>query len=138
VHRDLKPENLLLDEDSDFANIKVIDFGTSALLDNTRPISERYGTPYYTAPEILQNRFSEKCDVWSCGVILYLMLCGTPPFNGETDDDIYNQIIEARYSMEGELWNDVSQASKDLVSKMLTRNPKKRISASEALCHPWI
>jgi calcium-dependent protein kinase len=80
---------MLLDQASDAANLKVIDFGTSALLDNTRNINQRYGTPYYTAPEILKNRFSDKSDIWSCGVILYIMLIGRPPFNGSSDEEIY-------------------------------------------------
>jgi calcium-dependent protein kinase len=85
VHRDLKPENLLLEQHSETASIKVIDFGTSALIDPKKVLSQKLGTPYYTAPEVLKSNYNEKCDVWSCGVIMYIMLCGYPPFNGGND-----------------------------------------------------
>jgi calcium-dependent protein kinase len=74
VHRDLKPENLLLESHSETANIKVIDFGTSVLIDPKKVLKQRLGTPYYTAPEVLTKTYNEKCDVWSCGVIMYIML----------------------------------------------------------------
>lgn len=82
VHRDLKPENLLFDQKKQNANIKVIDFGTSRKFDPTKKLTKRLGTPYYIAPEVLKKNYDEKCDVWSCGVILYILLCGYPPFNG--------------------------------------------------------
>lgn len=82
VHRDLKPENLLFDTKKDNANLKVIDFGTSRKMDSQKKLTKRLGTPYYIAPEVLKKNYDEKCDIWSCGVIMYILLCGYPPFNG--------------------------------------------------------
>ena len=82
MHRDLKPENLLLDSRSQNANVKVVDFGTSKLFNPNVKMKKRLGTPYYIAPEVLEGNYDEKCDVWSCGVILYIVLSGYPPFNG--------------------------------------------------------
>ena len=82
VHRDLKPENVLYESNKPDSQLKVIDFGTSRVYDPTKKMAQRLGTPYYIAPEILQKKYNEKCDVWSCGVILYIMLSGIPPFNG--------------------------------------------------------
>ncbi len=92
VHRDLKPENLLLDSEKDNAMIKVIDFGTSQSFDPNSKMHQTYGTPYYIAPEILAGEYTEKCDVWSCGVILYILLSGKPPFDGDTDEEILRNV----------------------------------------------
>ena len=85
VHRDLKPENLLLDKDTENPKIKIIDFGTSQVFSGDKKMSQKFGTPYYIAPEVLKKSYNEKCDLWSCGVILYILLCGYPPFNGAND-----------------------------------------------------
>lgn len=85
VHRDLKPENLLLESNRPDSEIKVIDFGTSRFYDPSRKMNSKFGTPYYIAPEVLKKSYTEKCDVWSCGVILYILLSGFPPFNGPDD-----------------------------------------------------
>lgn len=85
VHRDLKPENILLEKDKDFDKIKIIDFGTSLLIEEGDIIKEKLGTPYYIAPEVLKKKYTTKCDIWSCGVIAYIVLCGKPPFNGDTE-----------------------------------------------------
>ena len=85
VHRDLKPENVLLEASKEFDQIKVIDFGTAQVFRKGEHLKETIGTPYYIAPEVLANSHNEKCDIWSAGVILYILLCGYPPFNGEND-----------------------------------------------------
>ena len=85
VHRDLKPENVLLEANKDFDQIKIIDFGTSLQFDPSKFLDEKLGTPYYIAPEVLNKKYNEKCDIWSCGVILYIILSGVPPFNGAND-----------------------------------------------------
>jgi calcium-dependent protein kinase len=92
VHMDLKPENLLLDTEGENGIIKVIDFGTSQKFDPNQKMNQTYGTPYYIAPEILQGEYTERCDVWSCGVILYILLCGKPPFDGDTDEEILKNV----------------------------------------------
>ena len=92
VHRDLKPENLLLDSESPGSLIKVIDFGTSQSFDPDSKMNQTYGTPYYIAPEILAGEYNEKCDIWSCGVIMFILLSGRPPFDGSTDDEILQNV----------------------------------------------
>ena len=92
VHRDIKPENLLYETDKPDSVLKVIDFGVSTLWDPTKTMSERVGTPYYIAPEVLRMKYDSKCDIWSCGVVLYMLLCGYPPFSGSTNDDIMRKV----------------------------------------------
>ena len=96
------------------------------------------GTPYYIAPEVLAEKYDEKCDVWSCGVIMYIMLCGYPPFNAESDELILEKIKTGKFTFPPEEWDTISPLAKDLVSKMLTFHPSKRLSASECLEHKWL
>jgi calcium-dependent protein kinase len=96
------------------------------------------GTPYYIAPEVLQEIYDEKCDIWSCGVILYIFLCGYPPFNGDNDTEIMKSVKKGIYDFPVEEWGSVSKEAKDLVSNMLKYDPKQRFSAKECLAHPWI
>ncbi len=99
VHRDLKPENILIDSVTDSKIvIKVIDFGTAETFTPTSKLRSTMGTPYYIAPEVLMKSYNEKCDVWSCGVILYILLSGTPPFNGATDEDIMRAVKKTKFS----------------------------------------
>mmetsp|Transcript_4903 Transcript_4903/g.9178 ORF Transcript_4903/g.9178 Transcript_4903/m.9178 type:complete len:488 (+) Transcript_4903:452-1915(+) len=137
VHRDLKPENLLLSSKTEL-NLKVIDFGTSGLCEPHKKLHARYGTSYYIAPEVIKGKYNELCDMWSCGVILYILLVGKPPFNGATEKEIMMKVLQADYSLQGQEWANISQEAKDLLSKMLTKSSKKRISASQAIVHPWI
>jgi calcium-dependent protein kinase len=99
---------------------------------------QTYGTPYYIAPEILAGEYNEKCDIWSCGVILYILLCGRPPFDGENDDQILENVAKGLYKISGPIWSKVSTEGIDLVRKMLQFDPEKRISAQLALSHQWI
>ena len=138
VHRDLKPENLLLDKESENPRVTIIDFGTSGVFDPAKKMSQKYGTPYYIAPEVLKKSYNEKCDLWSCGVILYILLCGYPPFNGSTDKQIIQAVLSGKYTIDEPEWAEVSADAKDLVAKLLTFNPDERISAFDALKHPWI
>ena len=96
---------------------------------------QTYGTPYYIAPEILAGEYNEKCDVWSCGVILYILLCGRPPFDGENDDEILENVSKGIYKISGPIWSKVSVEGIDLVRKMLMFDPEKRISANAAMTH---
>ena len=93
----------------------------------------RLGTAYYIAPEVLKGEYDEKCDVWSCGVILYILLCGYPPFNGETDDQIFERIKTGKFSYPSPEWDNVSVHAKELIQKMLEFDSKVRISAQEAI-----
>ena len=147
VHRDLKPENLLLENTVSTENlggkkgmkIKIIDFGTSQIYDSSthKKMEERYGTPYYIAPDVLNKSYTEKWDVWSLGVILYILLVGYPPFNGSDDKKIIDAVKKGKYTLDEPEWDDVSEEAVDLVRKCLTYDPDKRISAAEALAHPW-
>ena len=138
AHRDLKPENLLyLKEGSEEDNpIKVVDFGLSRNIDIKKILSSKVGTAYYVAPEILAGNYNEKCDIWSSGVILYILLSGEPPFNGPSDSDILSKIKSYKYDFPAEKWNNISMEAKDLISKMLLPE-KERLSASQVLQHPW-
>jgi len=88
VHRDLKPENILLEQSKDYSEIKIIDFGCSLVYDDSKENDDKLGTPYYIAPEVISKKYGPKCDVWSCGVIAYILLSGIPPFNGSNDKEI--------------------------------------------------
>ncbi len=101
VHRDLKPENLLYDTDLPGASLKVIDFGTSQVYDPAKKMNQTYGTPYYIAPEILAGEYNEKCDIWSLGVLLFILLSGKPPFDGATDDEILENVQKGVYKISG-------------------------------------
>ena len=138
VHRDLKPENLLLEKDGPDALLKIIDFGTSKIFDSDMKMTQKYGTAYYIAPEVLRREYNEKCDIWSCGVILYILLCGKPPFYGRSDKEILEKVARGQYSMEDKVWGKVSRAAKDLISKMLQMSTTARISAKQALEDNWI
>mmetsp|Transcript_16048 Transcript_16048/g.17955 ORF Transcript_16048/g.17955 Transcript_16048/m.17955 type:complete len:502 (-) Transcript_16048:65-1570(-) len=138
VHRDLKPENLLLESKAAHAQIKVIDFGTSSLFQGEEKLTDKFGTAYYVAPEVLKGAYDEKCDLWSTGVILYILLSGCPPFNGRDDKEILGKVASGKFSFKEKIWNNISEEAKDIIRKLLTYDPEERISASEALHHPWI
>jgi len=138
AHRDLKPENLLyLKEGSEINNpIKIIDFGLSQEINVKKILNSKVGTAYYVSPEILQGNYSEKCDVWAAGVILYVLLSGEPPFNGPSDGVIYSKIRQFKFNFPEKRWNKISNGAKDLLSKMLVPE-SQRLSASQVLEHPW-
>ena len=137
VHRDLKPENILMDNDTDDLTIKLIDWGCAQTIKSAKQSKQADGTAYYIAPEVLKGEYDEKCDIWACGVIFYILLCGYPPFNGETDDEIYEAVLSGKFQFPEEDWDQVSQDAKDLIKKMLTKDPKKRISALYSMQDVW-
>ena len=140
IHRDLKPENILIEsseeKDKDFFHIKIIDFGTCEIL-KKKKLTEQIGTSFYMAPEILKNGYNEKCDLWSCGVILYILLCGSPPFYGKNEKEIFKKILDGNFTFKHKIWKKISTEGKNLVLKLLQLNPTKRISAKEALEDVW-
>ncbi|KAL6285328.1 hypothetical protein ACE6H2_009718 [Prunus campanulata] len=138
MHRDLKPENFLFDSEEEDAALKATDFGLSVFYKPGETFSDVVGSPYYVAPEVLRKHYGQESDVWSAGVILYILLSGVPPFWAETEIGIFRQILQARLDFESEPWPGISESAKDLLRKMLERNPKKRVTAHEVLCHPWI
>jgi len=143
VHRDLKPENILLEKDKGFDHLKICDFGTAKLFDEEAGgakarLKDSVGSPYYIAPEVLAGSYGTKCDVWSCGVIAYIVLSGVPPFNGFSDEEIYDRIMEGRYNFDGDEWSDISDEAVDFISSLLTYEEKDRPTAHEALTHKWL
>ena len=138
VHRDLKPENILLEQNKEFDQIKIIDFGTSLVYDPNRNLDEKLGTPYYIAPEVLNKNYNEKCDIWSAGVITYILLSGMPPFNGQSDQEIMKKVREGSFSFDDRIWQTISENAKNFISSLLTYNPEERPSAEVALRHPWL
>jgi len=140
VHRDLKPENLLYASPADDANLKVADFGLARMLTAGDMMKTACGTPGYVAPEILKNKGydSGAVDMWSAGVILYILLCGFPPFYEEELPALFDQILHARYDFPSPWWDNISADGKDLVKKLLELDVKKRLTAAQVLAHPWM
>ena len=139
VHRDLKPENILIvDRDkNNYPRIKICDFGTSKMFEKGAVQKKLVGSSYYIAPEVLKKSYDEKCDIWSCGVILYILLSGRPPFGGENDKEIMARVAQGKYDLVSAPFNKISKNCIDLIKKLLVMEPKRRINAQEALSHPW-
>ncbi|XP_077426315.1 calcium/calmodulin-dependent protein kinase type II delta 2 chain isoform X4 [Vanacampus margaritifer] len=140
VHRDLKPENLLLASKLKGAAVKLADFGLAIEVQGDQQAWFGFaGTPGYLSPEVLRkDPYGKPVDMWACGVILYILLVGYPPFWDEDQHRLYQQIKAGAYDFPSPEWDTVTPEAKDLINKMLTINPSKRITASEALKHPWI
>ena len=148
VHRDLKPENLLYisnDENTpEYKHIKVADFGLARHQGPTNPMRTTCGTPGYVAPEVLDPRlwgpsgYGPAIDVWSIGVVLYILLCGFPPFYSENTSTLFRQIRRGDYSFPSPYWDCISDSAKDLVRRMLVVDPSKRLTAEQCLQHRWI
>ena len=137
VHRDLKPENILLTDDTDHATIKIADFGFA------RPVAAGLttacGTPGYVAPEIINGRpYGKSVDVWSLGVITYILLCGYPPFYHTNQTQLFKAIREGKFAFDSPYWDPISDSAKDLISKCLTVDVHKRLDIDGVLAHPWI
>ncbi|XP_030640876.1 calcium/calmodulin-dependent protein kinase type IV [Chanos chanos] len=140
VHRDLKPENLLYADLSLDAPLKIADFGLSKIIDEQVTMRTVCGTPGYCAPEILRgNAYGPEVDMWSVGVILYILLCGFEPFfDPRGDQYMYSRILNCDYEFVSPWWDEVSLNAKDLVSKLIVLDPQKRLSVQQALQHPWV
>ncbi|KAF5750209.1 putative calcium-dependent protein kinase [Tripterygium wilfordii] len=138
IHRDLKPENFLFANKKETALLKAIDFGLSVFFRPGETFNEIVGSPYYMAPEVLKRNYGPEVDVWSAGVILYILLCGVPPFWAETEQGVAQAIIRSVIDFKREPWPKVSENAKDLVRKMLDPDPKHRLTAQQVLEHPWL
>ena len=138
VHRDLKPENLLYaSEKSDV--IKLADFGLSNILSPDRMLATACGTPGYVAPEVLMHTgYGSEVDMWSLGVITYILLCGCPPFYDENQARLFSKIKRGEFSFPSPFWDQVSIPAKELIDSMLIINPKKRATARDVMDHPWL
>ena len=136
-HRDLKPENILCLNDSDDKNsqLKIIDFGLSKHF-KLNKLNSRVGSVYYISPEVIDGAYTEKCDIWSGGVLLFLLLSGKLPFTGKDDHEIFSKIKSCSYSMDDKIWENISNEAKDLIRHMLVPE-NERFSAKDVLAHPW-
>uniref|UniRef100_A0A0E0LHF0 non-specific serine/threonine protein kinase n=1 Tax=Oryza punctata TaxID=4537 RepID=A0A0E0LHF0_ORYPU len=138
MHRDLKPENFLFVNHKEDSPLKTIDFGLSIFFKPGETYSDVVGSPYYVAPEVLMKHYGREVDVWSAGVIIYILLSGVPPFWDESEQGIFEQVLKGDLDFSSDPWPAISDSAKDLVRKMLNRDPRKRLTAHEALCHPWV
>jgi len=138
LHRDLKPENFLLADDSDEAELKATDFGLSIFFKEGQVFRDIVGSAFYVAPEVLNRRYSKEADIWSLGVILYILLSGVPPFYGETEEQIFQQVLKGKLDLSTGPWASISDPAKDCVRRMLVREPRMRATAKEIINHPWV
>ncbi|AEE82415.2 calcium-dependent kinase-like protein [Arabidopsis thaliana] len=145
VHRDLKPENFLFSSKDENAMLKAIDFGCSVYIKEGKTFERVVGSKYYIAPEVLEGSYGKEIDIWSAGVILYILLSGVPPFQTGIESIIVStlcivdaEIKECRLDFESQPWPLISFKAKHLIGKMLTKKPKERISAADVLEHPWM
>ena len=136
-HRDLKPENILFSNVADDSCLKLIDFGLSKVIDGDKNLKGAVGTTFYMAPEVITGNYNEKCDIWALGVILYIMLCGKPPFYSQNEEELKKNICSMKYTFDYPEFKKVSQDAIDLIKKILVP-PEKRLSAAEILQTPWI
>ncbi|XP_015896537.2 calcium-dependent protein kinase 1 [Ziziphus jujuba] len=138
MHRDLKPENFLFLGTDDASPLKATDFGLSVFFKPGDVFKDLVGSAYYVAPEVLRRNYGAEADIWSCGVILYILLSGVPPFWGENEQSIFDAVLHGHIDFSSDPWPSISSSAKDLVKKMLREDPKERLSANEVLNHPWM
>lgn len=139
-HRDLKPENFLFTttEAIEKSSLKIIDFGLAHEFGPDTVLTTKAGTPYYVAPQVLQGRYDQSADLWSCGVLTYVLLCGYPPFHGCTDADVLTKVRVGTFSFNQTFWKNVSEDAKNLIRMLLKMNPRDRYTAEQALNHVWV
>ncbi|KAF5202937.1 Cdpk-related protein kinase [Thalictrum thalictroides] len=138
VHRDLKPENFLFTSKDENSQLKAIDFGLSDFVKPDERLNDIVGSAYYVAPEVLHRSYSTEADVWSIGVIAYILLCGSRPFWARTESGIFRAVLKADPSFDEPPWPSLSSEGKDFVKRLLNKDPRKRMTAAQALSHPWI
>lgn len=137
AHRDLKPENFLFLNKSAWSGLKLIDFGLATRFKEGEALRTKAGTPYYVSPQVLEGRYGNECDVWSAGVIMYILLCGYPPFNSITDKGIMEKVKSGDVTFPDSEWSKVSADAKEVIRNLLVKNPRKRWTADQALKHRW-
>jgi len=142
VHRDLKPENLLLKDDDDISEVKLADFGLSKIISDgvqKQMMQTACGTPGYVAPEVLSaDGYDKEVDLWSIGVITYILLCGFPPFYNEHLPVLFEAIMNAEYDYPEDYWDEISDTAKNFIDRLLVIEPEKRMTTTQALAHPWL
>lgn len=143
-HRDIKPENFLLQVPGrrwcpvEQCVIKIIDFGVASKFEQGKPMTTSVGTPFYVAPQVLDGYYHESCDLWSCGVIMYILLCGYPPFTGDTETELIPRIKACCYCFPEDDWDGVSDDAKDLIGKLICLDASARYTAAQTMGHTWI
>ncbi|XP_058738796.1 CDPK-related kinase 3 [Vicia villosa] len=138
VHRDLKPENFLFTSRSEDADMKLIDFGLSDFIRPEERLNDIVGSAYYVAPEVLHRSYSVEADIWSIGVITFILLCGSRPFWARTESGIFRTVLRADPNFDDLPWPSVSPEAKDFVKRLLNKDYRKRMTAAQALTHPWL
>lgn len=138
AHRDIKPENFLLGSPDKDAPLKLIDFGMACRIVSDEKMTTKAGTPYYVAPEVLKGSYNEKCDIWSAGVLTFILLCGFPPFAGNSDPQILKKVRAGKVVFKSPEWDDISAGAKDITSQMLTMDYAERPSAEALLAVKWL
>ncbi|KAK3424961.1 hypothetical protein EUGRSUZ_F01694 [Eucalyptus grandis] len=138
MHRDIKPENFLFANKSEDAPLKITDFGLSVFIEPGKVYRDTVGSASYVAPEVLNQNYGKEIDVWSAGVILYILLSGSPPFWAENEKDTFGEILAGNLDLQNHPWPSISPSAKDLIKKMLTRDPKKKNHRHRCLEHPWL
>jgi len=139
-HRDLKPENFLFTtkDPIEKTHLKVIDFGLACKFADQQVLTTKAGTPYYVAPQVLAGKYDQSSDLWSLGVIMYVLLCGYPPFYGETDADVLTKVRLGNFTFNAADWKAISDDAKNLIRMLLKMNPRDRYTAEQALNHVWV
>ncbi|XP_016507827.1 calcium-dependent protein kinase 28-like isoform X2 [Nicotiana tabacum] len=138
VHRDMKPENFLFKSPKEDSPLKATDFGLSDFIRPGKKFQDIVGSAYYVAPEVLKRRSGPESDVWSIGVITYILLCGRRPFWDKTEDGIFKEVLRNKPDFRRKPWPTISNSAKDFVKKLLVKDPRARLTAAQALSHPWV
>ncbi|XP_010489430.1 PREDICTED: calcium-dependent protein kinase 16 [Camelina sativa] len=138
VHRDMKPENFLFKSTDEDSALKATDFGLSDFIKPGKKFHDIVGSAYYVAPEVLKRRSGPESDVWSIGVISYILLCGRRPFWDKTEDGIFKEVLKNKPDFRRKPWPMISNSAKDFVKKLLVKDPRARLTAAQALSHPWV
>ncbi|WOL12962.1 calcium-dependent protein kinase 4 [Canna indica] len=138
VHRDMKPENFLFKSAIEDSPLKATDFGLSDFIKPGRKFHDIVGSAYYVAPEVLKRKSGPESDVWSIGVITYILLCGRRPFWDRTEDGIFKEVLRNKPDFRRKPWPSISNSAKDFVKKLLVKDPRVRLTAAQALSHPWV
>ncbi|XP_033514247.1 calcium-dependent protein kinase 28-like [Nicotiana tomentosiformis] len=138
VHRDMKPENFLFKSSKEDSPLKATDFGLSDFIRPGKKFQDIVGSAYYVAPEVLKRRSGPESDVWSIGVITYILLCGRRPFWDKTEDGIFKEVLRNKPDFRRKPWPTISNSAKDFVKKLLVKDPRARLTAAQALSHPWV
>lgn len=134
----LQPENFLLSDKGANSMLKATDFGLSSFFQEGQVFTDIVGSAYYVAPEVLRRSYSKEADIWSCGVMLYILLCGYPPFHGDNEKKIFEAVVSKPLDFQSDPWPKISEDAKDCVRRMLVRDPKRRSTAIQILQHPWM